>query len=365
MGLLESDIGRNKKPSFENKDLLVVFPVTGLLLMSAAGVFSDVSTDGLSRDIHRSGPQSGFAFCAADGALKWLVGSGDTLWAVANRHNTSVEEIQKINSLKSTTIHTGDILRLHGGCPWPVGGLDAANEYDGIALLTTLPKFVSLDGRSNIRERYTYKPWTEEMRSQVQNTLFAAVSIAKRAGIANWRIVQVMGGLQIYVIDDNYSYAKPGLRMLIAGKNSLAAAHELGHHFFLTDNMGFNEAYAQGFANYGDLILGFYDGLPKSTIDCGQLHQEGHISDEAWYRAAIPTWSEFEQKVLLSASIYPQESLVGRLAMSYARWVGNNPSREGKSMPVEALMQAIGTDYGIKIDVVKDIFSSFSAFDCQ
>lgn len=45
-------------------------------------------------------------------STSYTVKSGDTLWAIANRHSISVAKLKSINSLKSNTIYPGQVLKL-------------------------------------------------------------------------------------------------------------------------------------------------------------------------------------------------------------------------------------------------------------
>ena len=53
-----------------------------------------------------------------------IVQSGDTLWELAVKHNTTVAELQRLNSLRSSTISIGQQLYL----PPETGGVSAAQN---------------------------------------------------------------------------------------------------------------------------------------------------------------------------------------------------------------------------------------------
>lgn len=57
-----------------------------------------------------SGPASEEAESAADDIVEYLVHRGDTLWGIARRHGTSVDELKQLNHLRSSRIRAGDVI---------------------------------------------------------------------------------------------------------------------------------------------------------------------------------------------------------------------------------------------------------------
>ena len=62
-------------------------------------------------------PQTGYAVSTEPShsqASSHVVKRGDSLWLVARRYGTSVKDIQKLNNLSTTTLHTGQVLKIRG-----------------------------------------------------------------------------------------------------------------------------------------------------------------------------------------------------------------------------------------------------------
>lgn len=49
---------------------------------------------------------------AADDGKKYRVGRGDSLWSIAKRHGTSVDQIKKANDIRSTHLKPGQVLEI-------------------------------------------------------------------------------------------------------------------------------------------------------------------------------------------------------------------------------------------------------------
>ena len=47
----------------------------------------------------------------------YIVKKGDTLWAIARRHNTTVEELQRLNNINGQLLHPGQMLKISGQAP--------------------------------------------------------------------------------------------------------------------------------------------------------------------------------------------------------------------------------------------------------
>ena len=58
----------------------------------------------------------------------YTVKSGDSLWSIARKHNTTVSEIQKLNQLSSTLLQVGQVLKLPGSTSSSESGV-TSNTY--------------------------------------------------------------------------------------------------------------------------------------------------------------------------------------------------------------------------------------------
>jgi membrane-bound lytic murein transglycosylase D len=59
-------------------------------------------------------PLSGSEICASKPADTYKVKQGDTLWFIAQKFNTDVETLKRINNLKSSNIAVGQTITLNG-----------------------------------------------------------------------------------------------------------------------------------------------------------------------------------------------------------------------------------------------------------
>lgn len=90
--------------------------------LAAADAGSVSSVPGPARSA--SGPASGFAAEVAGAAeaaesqvVEYLVHRGDTLWSIARRHGTSVDDLKQLNRLRSARINAGQVLAVPAASP--------------------------------------------------------------------------------------------------------------------------------------------------------------------------------------------------------------------------------------------------------
>lgn len=62
--------------------------------------------------INQMDPFGNISRTAVVGITSYVVGSGDTLWAIANRFNVSIDKITELNQLSNTIISVGQVLNL-------------------------------------------------------------------------------------------------------------------------------------------------------------------------------------------------------------------------------------------------------------
>lgn len=70
------------------------------------------SLNNLTSDILRIGQILKIPVSADDGYIKYTVVSGDTLYAIARKYNTTVNEIKSLNNLTSDTLSIGQVLKI-------------------------------------------------------------------------------------------------------------------------------------------------------------------------------------------------------------------------------------------------------------
>lgn len=90
----------------------------------------------------------GVTYGNADGSGYYMVLPKNTLYTIAKIHNTTVEEIKKLNNLKSDLIYTGQRLRLNKDVPViPVSQDDLSSLADfGISYSDQMGEMVTIDG---------------------------------------------------------------------------------------------------------------------------------------------------------------------------------------------------------------------------
>ena len=63
------------------------------------------------------------------GGNTYVVKSGDSLWSIANRYNTTVDAIKQLNNLTSNTLSVGQVLKLPTSTGPSQGGTSTGNTY--------------------------------------------------------------------------------------------------------------------------------------------------------------------------------------------------------------------------------------------
>jgi len=63
-------------------------------------------------------------------AVDHVVRKGDSLYIIAKQYGTTTKKIQELNSLKSTTLHIGQVLKIFSGKPVPPPSVDGLATYE-------------------------------------------------------------------------------------------------------------------------------------------------------------------------------------------------------------------------------------------
>jgi membrane-bound lytic murein transglycosylase D len=85
-----------------------------------AGQTLKIPTRYYSRSSGGSSAKSGGA--GAPKTVKHVVKAGDSLWVLARRYGTTVNNIKDINGLSNSNLHIGQVLRISAGDPGTGGG---------------------------------------------------------------------------------------------------------------------------------------------------------------------------------------------------------------------------------------------------
>ncbi len=74
-------------------------------------------------------PSTGTTTPSTPGGNTYVVKSGDSLWSIANRYNTTVDAIKQLNNLTSNTLSVGQVLKLPTSTGPSQGGTSIGNTY--------------------------------------------------------------------------------------------------------------------------------------------------------------------------------------------------------------------------------------------
>ena len=142
--------------------------------------------------------------------MRYTVKSGDVLGTIAQRHNTDVATLKKVNKLRNNNIRIGDVLLI------PVASSN--DEEYGLSADNRLEKTQKkLDNRAEIVEQYFVQPgdsfWTIARRYNVK-----VAQLAKWNGMASRDPLRVGKQLKIYRQASNSSLPPPSSRKSIVKK---------------------------------------------------------------------------------------------------------------------------------------------------
>lgn len=90
-----------------------------------------------------------------------MVQPGDTLWSIANAHNTTVTELMQLNDLPSASIRIGQILEVPGDTPPLIHRVEAEETVWDVAILYSISveSLVSFNNLQGLRLREGQELW--------------------------------------------------------------------------------------------------------------------------------------------------------------------------------------------------------------
>ena len=75
---------------------------------------NNLSSDKLTINQQLFIPKSDNSSVKNTGEINYIVQKGDNLWTIANKYDTTIDDIKKLNNLKSNTLQIGQVLKIPG-----------------------------------------------------------------------------------------------------------------------------------------------------------------------------------------------------------------------------------------------------------
>ena len=75
---------------------------------------NNLSSDKLTINQQLFIPKSDNSSVKNTGEINYVVQKGDNLWTIANKYDTTIDDIKKLNNLKSNTLQIGQVLKIPG-----------------------------------------------------------------------------------------------------------------------------------------------------------------------------------------------------------------------------------------------------------